>query len=113
MKSVGLILVFVLLAHAQCGASCIAVETHVVQPSCHQHNQASPSQNHYKEGPCGQTQVIESKAATSKCILQWSPAGFIVPCFSLPSGDVSDGLELNVTVRGGPDIPGLAPVLRI
>jgi len=128
MKLVGLLLITVLFAHAQCGARCLAAGAEEMksstspEPSCHQHAQApanvpaepDSSQNHEKDTPCGQAQVIdEYRAGVSKCTLHWTPLEFTTSCSSLQPVGVSMASDIRMSAISRPASPALAPVLRI
>jgi hypothetical protein len=68
MKTACSILILVLLAHVQCGGSCVAetlkhLRPAASEPPCHQHSQNPEKQRpvHQTEGTCSQGPLIESK----------------------------------------------------
>src|SRR5262249_41704626 len=131
MKSIGLLLTFVLLVHAQCGASCLAAgrsdtrskmktEIPAEQPSCHQHHPGPaavpsehPASSHQdKGGPCSEAQTLEFKSEISKCILHSSPLEFNEAC--LPETlSVRTDWHARPDIWRPPDATRFAPILRI
>jgi hypothetical protein len=96
MKSVCAILIMIIAAHLQCGASCLADSVKTTEPvsaapPCHQHAgvpvHSQPA--HERSSPCGQGAVLEVKATAN---IRYAPP------------DAADGLPVIQTIIISNDI---------
>jgi len=118
MKTASTILILILLAHLQCGGSCV-IETlkhsspATSDPPCHQHNQNPEKERpvHQSEGTCSQGPLIESKALVKRVAL---PELAMLPAQAAIEVSTSDVIRpLDIRIPFIPPAPQSVSILRI